>query len=176
MGEWLANPAGSGFIGAVLWTFGALLLLVLVLLAIRLLRGRAPGAFAVGGRGRLARLGVVEVAAVDSQRRLVLVRRDDVEHLILTGGAGDLVIERGISRREAGGPLLRSGPAATKAEPPHGALGADREDAADVGVAALPQSVSAQKGREERPRGTPAIEDEMSRLLDDLAAERERRG
>ena len=33
------------------------------------------------------RLGVIEQAPVDSRRRLVLVRRDDVEHLI--GGQGE---------------------------------------------------------------------------------------
>ena len=35
--------------------------------------------------------------AVDAKRRLVLVRRDDVEHLILLGPASDLVVERGIA-------------------------------------------------------------------------------
>jgi len=43
------------------------------------------------------RLGVSEQATVDSRRKLVLVRRDDVEHLIMTGGPVDVVIETGIS-------------------------------------------------------------------------------
>lgn len=42
------------------------------------------------------RLSVVEYANVDSKRRLVLIRRDDVEHLIMTGGPVDVVIETGI--------------------------------------------------------------------------------
>lgn len=42
------------------------------------------------------RLGVVEHASVDGKRRLILVRRDDVEHLIMTGGPVDLIIETGI--------------------------------------------------------------------------------
>ncbi len=42
------------------------------------------------------RLGVSEQATVDSRRKLVLVRRDDVEHLIMTGGPVDVVIETGI--------------------------------------------------------------------------------
>jgi hypothetical protein len=42
------------------------------------------------------RLGVSEQAAVDSRRRLVLIRRDGVEHLIMTGGPVDVVIETGI--------------------------------------------------------------------------------
>jgi flagellar protein FliO/FliZ len=43
------------------------------------------------------RLAVTEQAYVDRQRRLVLIRRDDVEHLIMTGGPVDVVIETGIA-------------------------------------------------------------------------------
>jgi hypothetical protein len=42
------------------------------------------------------RLGVMEETKVDRVRRLVLIRRDDVEHLIMTGGPVDVVIETGI--------------------------------------------------------------------------------
>jgi flagellar protein FliO/FliZ len=42
------------------------------------------------------RLGVVEQVSVDGRRRLVLVRRDDVEHLIMTGGPVDVLIENNI--------------------------------------------------------------------------------
>ena len=47
------------------------------------------------------RLGVIEQAPVDARRRLVLIRRDGVEHLIMTGGPVDVVIETGIQAREA---------------------------------------------------------------------------
>jgi len=43
------------------------------------------------------RLGLVETTAVDGRRRLLLVRRDNVEHLILTGGPVDVLLETGIS-------------------------------------------------------------------------------
>jgi hypothetical protein len=43
------------------------------------------------------RLDVVDQANVDGRRRLILIRRDDVEHLIMTGGPVDVVIETGIS-------------------------------------------------------------------------------
>ncbi|MEI6986506.1 MAG: hypothetical protein WCK65_10280 [Rhodospirillaceae bacterium] len=46
--------------------------------------------------GRSQRLSVVEVKQLDVRRRLVLVRRDQVEHLLLLGAAVDLVIETGI--------------------------------------------------------------------------------
>lgn len=43
------------------------------------------------------RLEVVEIAPVDSRRRLVLLRRDRTEHLVLLGTTGDTVIETGIA-------------------------------------------------------------------------------
>jgi flagellar protein FliO/FliZ len=46
--------------------------------------------------GRQRRLGVVEVVNLDAKRRLVLIRRDGVEHLLLVGGPADLVVESGI--------------------------------------------------------------------------------
>ncbi len=45
------------------------------------------------------RLYVVDQANVDGRRRLVLVRRDDVEHLIMTGGPVDVVIETNIENK-----------------------------------------------------------------------------
>ena len=42
------------------------------------------------------RLSLVEQTTVDNRRKLLLVRRDGVEHLIMTGGPVDLVIETGI--------------------------------------------------------------------------------
>lgn len=48
------------------------------------------------GRGRNRRLSVIDHMQVDPKRQLLIVRRDNVEHLILTGGPQDLVIESGI--------------------------------------------------------------------------------
>lgn len=50
-------------------------------------------------RTRDKRLGVIETSSVDSHRKLVLVRRDEVEHLLLVGGPVDLVVETGIRGR-----------------------------------------------------------------------------
>jgi len=50
-------------------------------------------------RHREKRLGVVETASVDQKRKLLLVRRDDVEHLIIVGGPVDMVVETGIKGR-----------------------------------------------------------------------------
>lgn len=50
-------------------------------------------------RPRDKRLGVVETASVDAKRKLLLVRRDDVEHLVMIGGPIDMLIETGIKGR-----------------------------------------------------------------------------
>jgi flagellar protein FliO/FliZ len=46
------------------------------------------------------RLSISEVMQVDARRRLVLVRRDDTEHLVLLGMYNDTLIETGIPARD----------------------------------------------------------------------------
>jgi hypothetical protein len=87
--------------GDLLWYLFLLALFALVIVgAIWLMRGYLNGVSPVAalfGPRPERRLAVVEQAAVDSRRRLVIVRRDDVEHLIMTGGPVDVVIETGIT-------------------------------------------------------------------------------
>jgi flagellar protein FliO/FliZ len=52
-------------------------------------------------RGRQPRLGVIDYASVDARRRLILVRRDNVEHLLMIGGPTDVVVEANIVRAVA---------------------------------------------------------------------------
>ncbi len=96
MAEWLDGVAGPGYTMAIFWTFGALLLLLVLLLVVKLVRSMTFGTFVAGGRNRKTRLAVMDATAVDSHRRLVLVRRDDIEHLLLIGGPTDVVVERDI--------------------------------------------------------------------------------
>ncbi len=49
-------------------------------------------------RGRQPRLAVIDAAAVDGRRRLILIRRDNVEHLLMIGGPSDVVVEANIVR------------------------------------------------------------------------------
>jgi flagellar protein FliO/FliZ len=51
-----------------------------------------------GARGRAPRLAVIEAGAVDGRRKLVLIRRDNIEHLIMIGGPTDIVVEANIVR------------------------------------------------------------------------------
>jgi flagellar protein FliO/FliZ len=54
-----------------------------------------------GTRGRQPRLAVIDAATVDGRRRLVLIRRDNVEHLLMIGGPTDVVVEPNIVRAAA---------------------------------------------------------------------------
>src|SRR6516225_10788266 len=67
-------------------------------------------------RGRMPRLAVIDAAAVDGRRRLVLVRRDNIEHLLMIGGPTDIVVEANIVRAQARSEQFPQRPPA--AEPP----------------------------------------------------------
>lgn len=47
------------------------------------------------GNGK-RRVEIVEIVPIDTKRRLILVRRDQTEHLLLLGTTSDVVIETGI--------------------------------------------------------------------------------
>lgn len=47
-----------------------------------------------GGKRRLK---IVEIMNIDPRRRLVLIRRDGVEHLVILGPTGETVVETGIA-------------------------------------------------------------------------------
>ena len=84
------------------------LILVLGLIAVLTWAARR---FGFGGHltpnaGKSPRLSVVEVRALDSRRKLVLLRRDGSEHLVLLGPNQDLLLESGITPpREAAQPV-----------------------------------------------------------------------
>jgi hypothetical protein len=95
MFEELMGAYGDRLVVAVLGVGLALFCLIGILWIVRGRRGPSP--FVRGGRNRQPRLQVLDAAAVDTRRRLVLVRRDDVEHLIMIGGPTDIVVESRIT-------------------------------------------------------------------------------
>ncbi len=124
-------------------------------------------------RGRMPRLAVIDAAAVDGRRRLVLVRRDNVEHLLMIGGPTDIVVEPNIVRATPGREALPQRPPGTELPPriaplPDAAGWADG-DAGDAHVE--PQMP------EPPPRpARPSFAEEMRRPTPPpIAAERERR-
>ncbi|HMB48096.1 MAG TPA: hypothetical protein VKN63_07450, partial [Afifellaceae bacterium] len=83
----------------------AIVLLVFILAMLVWLFGRRSGNGVSSSlvRGRQPRLSVMEAAVVDDKRRLVLVRRDQIEHLVMIGGPSDIVVETNIVRGRAAG-------------------------------------------------------------------------
>src|SRR5258708_36972618 len=84
---------GEGQTGLKVFLF---VIVVLALLALAFWLVRRFGGGQLGGgatRGRQPRLAVIDQATVDSRRRLVLIRRDNVEHLLIIGRPGDAVGE-----------------------------------------------------------------------------------
>ncbi|MCP5411645.1 MAG: FliO/MopB family protein [Alphaproteobacteria bacterium] len=78
--------------------FGALLLVLALVGGAGLVARRfgVPGVTRAIGDKRLA---VVETLMVGPRQRLFILRRDDVEHLVLSGPDGATVIETGIAAK-----------------------------------------------------------------------------
>ena len=74
------------------------LIFVLALIGILTAVARRFGlGYRMANKGSKARrLSIVEVMPVDAKRRLVLLRRDSTDHLVLLGSGPDLLLERGI--------------------------------------------------------------------------------
>lgn len=105
---------GSTLLTAVIIVSVALLALVGVFW---LIRARSASTFIRGGKNRQPRLAVLDAAAVDTRRRLVLIRRDDVEHLVMIGGPTDIVIESGIGQDQSSAPPQQPRQAAPQPAP-----------------------------------------------------------
>jgi flagellar protein FliO/FliZ len=105
MRQTLQTLFGLELSSATRWLIAFAILLVLLALFGVFLRRMAGGRLKFkgqgGGRTRQPRLGVVDVHDLDRQRQLILVRRDNVEHLLMIGGASDVVIETNIMRSGA---------------------------------------------------------------------------
>src|SRR5437016_7417176 len=87
--------------GSLIVRFIVAFVIVLALIGLTFWLIRRFGTARVGAaaqRGRQPRLAVIDAAPVDGRRRLVLVRRDNVEHLLLIGGPSDIVVEQNIVR------------------------------------------------------------------------------
>src|SRR5438876_8032703 len=87
--------------GSLIVRFVVAFVIVLALIGLTFWLIRRFGTSRVGNgaqRGRQPRLAVIDAAPVDGRRRLVLVRRDNVEHLLMIGGPSDIVVEQNIVR------------------------------------------------------------------------------
>jgi flagellar protein FliO/FliZ len=119
-------------------------------------------------RGRQPRLAVIDAAPVDGRRRLVLVRRDNVEHLLMIGGPADIVVEQNIVRavpvtppREV--PVPRA-PGIGDAAPPRTL--ADRAAAAEEDAWAPPPEAPVARPAYARPEPIPRARPPLERVLE----------
>lgn len=103
----LIEKLGWGDTGAsmMLWMGASVILLLIVMaIAVWLIRMLRPSLNMGGGSGRGGRpqrLAVTDAFSLDRDgRRLVIIRRDNVEHLLLIGGPNDVVVEANITRNE----------------------------------------------------------------------------
>lgn len=77
--------------------FAAALVFVLALMGgLALVMRRVNNGGVLPGPVSKRRLRIVETLSLDGRRRLVLLRRDDREHLVILGANGETVIESGI--------------------------------------------------------------------------------
>jgi flagellar protein FliO/FliZ len=126
----------SGLLGGQLpsLAIAALVLVLAIIGAIFVVRRggkRARGE--AGARGRQGpRLAMIDSTPIIDGRKLVIVRRDDVEHLVLIGGATDVLIEANIRRSEpvetAVAPAREIAPRAAPEAPPRVAVAEVRAD------------------------------------------------
>src|SRR6202011_1890256 len=152
-----------GVIGAIWWT----------------VRRFGSGRLGSSARGRQPRLAVIDYASVDNRRRLILVRRDNVEHLLMIGGPTDIVVEPNIVRAMPARDQMPQRPPVGAEPPPRiaplpdagwpdadGARSDSRADAFDHAEPLMP---------EPPPRPSrPSFADEVRRPSPAMAERRER--
>lgn len=95
------------------------LMVVLGLIGILSWAGQRWGSFLpqLGRKGKgPKRIGIVETLYVDGKHRLALLRRDQVEHLVLLDPTGAIVVESNIVKGEPG--EKRDGAAPRRPKPP----------------------------------------------------------
>ncbi len=96
MPELIQKIFGSAVNPIVAYVIIFIVIVLAIYIIIRIARKLLGGTYVAGGKSRHLRLAIMDATPVDSHRRLVLVRRDDVEHLILIGGPTDVVVEQNI--------------------------------------------------------------------------------
>ncbi|MEH0069575.1 hypothetical protein V6L77_03245 [Pannonibacter sp. Pt2-lr] len=99
MYEWIADTfgVGDGIARAMSFIIALAIVFALIGLMVYFLR-QFTGNRINAGRNRQPRIAVMDAMNIDARRRLLLVRRDNVEHLILVGGPTDVVVEQTIIR------------------------------------------------------------------------------
>ncbi|AQS41490.1 MAG: Hypothetical protein BHV28_07910 [Candidatus Tokpelaia hoelldobleri] len=155
MYSWLSTQIGADAAQVVSYVIGLSALAFIAWLGVTFLRHRNKALFVVLGKNRPMRLSVRDAAAVDAQRRIVLVRRDDTEHLILIGGPSDVVIECNITPPDIEKRVAEKQKAVKAAPPVQPALLPHERPAEEQAVPAVIQARTVETGTDE-PAPVPA--------------------
>lgn len=158
MGDTLNSLNGLG-----LWlAFGGLAVMaVLALIVSR--RSKRRGAHGVAAGHRLA---VLDQVPIDQTRRLVLIQRDEVQHLVILGGGSDFLVESGI---RSGEPRLETGHHTPHHEPQHRPVFLDEPRREPPLAPETPGAPTAMREPEPRPLERPPVE----RVIPERPAARE---
>jgi len=150
-------------LATIIWIMIAI---VVIIVAWKLYLAFAGGINLLGGRGRDVRLAIIDAAPVDQKRRIVLVRRDGVEHLLMIGGPNDIVIEHGIPS-----PVTVQTPPATHApaKKPAAAQAKPAQKSAPIKAAAPAAAATPANADDELLDDIPLEEEDM---FDSLIADR----
>ena len=128
-----------GLIGATAW-------------AVRRFGTARLGGASTRARTREPRLAVVDRASVEGGRQLILVRRDNVEHLLVIGGPTDVVAEANIVRAaSAAGEAMLLRPPATAGPLPRAPLQESGFHPLPAPMAALPRPAPRMKPVPDEP-------------------------
>jgi len=96
--EWLTTQFSGENAQVYQLIFITLALTILLIVVVWTFRKLSGSAARRSMRSRVPRLSITDSTTVDDKRYLVMVRRDNVEHLLLIGGANDMVVESNIIR------------------------------------------------------------------------------
>jgi flagellar protein FliO/FliZ len=94
----MSSISGLGLSGPVNLLLAFVVVLILIGVIAWLIRRITRERRGSAARTRQPRLAVLDTVAVDARRQLVIIRRDNIEHLLMIGGGSDLVIETNIVR------------------------------------------------------------------------------
>jgi hypothetical protein len=137
---------------------GAALAAVALLYRFRWRDGRNPlRQEEIGGADGAGRLAVLESTEVDAERRLLLVRCDDIEHLIMVGGPTDIVIENDVRRRRAAAARPAAKPMAAEAVARPGRAEGEPSSVRELPRAEAPPAAAAQASPAAAERTEPLV-------------------
>ncbi|WP_375629391.1 MULTISPECIES: hypothetical protein [unclassified Bartonella] len=94
---WLSEQIGVSAAKITISFLFFIITIVAITIIILFLRRLSTKRFSINRKKSLSRLALCEVISIDRARRLVLVRCDNKEHLLLIGGLTDVVVESDIT-------------------------------------------------------------------------------